>query len=155
MTNKGDYLNALESAIRMRHKSIPIHRETVFVRAKTGDEEIVWEGLVEEFNLSGHQTARTCYAWLHTEPNGRSKIITVLHNMLIDSAEKAVQAAIFTDAQPPVRRFSVELKSLAKQIQECKELIHKLGIKAEDLSAVVDSAKQIKESLWRKNSPEF
>ncbi|HEV2318347.1 MAG TPA: hypothetical protein VGV18_01250 [Verrucomicrobiae bacterium] len=155
MTNKGDYLNALESAIRMRHKCIATHRETVFVLAKTEDGETVWEGLVEEFNLSGHVTARICYVWRHAEPNGRSKIITVLHNKFIDSAEKAVQAAIFTDAQPPARRFSTDLKSLAIQIRECKELIYRMGIKSEDLSASVDSAQQIKESIWRKQSQGF
>jgi hypothetical protein len=156
MSNKGDYLDALESAIRIRHKCNPMHRQTVFAQAKTEDEETVWEGLVEEFDLSGHKTAHTCYAWLHTESNGRSKIITVLRNTFIDSAQKAVEAAIFADAQPPVRKFSDDLNSLAKQIQECKELIRKMGIKSEDLSASIEISRQTTEKLWRrKNSQSF
>ena len=152
MNGKGDYLNALESAIRIRHKCNPTHRQTVFVRAKTEDEETVWEGLVEEFELAGRQTAQTCYAWGHIEPNGRSKIIAVLGSKIIDSAQKAVQAAIFTDTQPPVRKFSDELKRMTKQLEECKELVRKMGIKSEDLSASIDATRQIKDGLWRKPS---
>lgn len=155
MTSTGHYLKTLESAIRIRHKCRPEHRQTVFVQATTKDEETVWEGLVEEFDLAGHERATTCYAWQHMEPNGRSKIIAVLRNTFINSAQMAVEAAIFTDAQPPVLRFSDELISLAKQIQECKDLIRKMGIKSEDLSASIDSARQIKERRWQKRSDDF
>jgi hypothetical protein len=154
MTNKGDYLSALESAIRMGHKCSPTHRQTAFVRAKTQDEETVWEGFVEEFELAGHSRAKKCYAWRHMESGGRSKIIAVLGSNLIDSAQKAVQAAIFTDTQPPERKFSDELDCLAKQLQECKELIRKMGIKSEDLSASIDASRQIKSNIWRKGTPD-
>jgi hypothetical protein len=139
MTNTGDYLSTLESAIRMRHNCRPTHKQTVFVRATTEEAETVWEGLIEEFDLASHATAKICYAWRHTEPDGRSKIIAVLRNTFIDSPQKAVEAAIFTDAQPPVRNFSDDMKSLAKQLQECKELIRKMGIKSADLFASIDS----------------
>lgn len=152
MTRNGDYLSALESAIRIRHKCNPTHRETVFVLAKTEDEETVWEGLVEEFDLTGHKTAKACFAWQHHCPNGGSKMITVLKNTFIDSAQKAVEAAIFTDAQPPVLKFSDDLKLLARQLQECKDLIRRMGIKSEDLSASIESSRQIKEDLWRNYS---
>lgn len=155
MTRNGDYLCALESAIRIRHKCNPTHRQTVFVRAKTQDDETVWEGLVEEFDLTGHRTARTCYAWRYECPNGSSKIIAVLRSKLIDSAQKAVEAAIFTDAQPPVLRFSDDLKLLSRQLQECKDLIRKMGIKSEDLSVSIESARQIKDDLWRKKLAPF
>lgn len=149
MTRNVDYLSALESAIRIRHKCNPTHRLTIFVQVKTEDLETVWEGVVEEFDLAGHQTAKTCYAWGHVIPSGRSKIIAVLKSTLIDSAEKAVQAAIFTDTQP-VLRFSDDLKSLTSQLQECKDLIHKMGIKSGDLSASIESNRQIEESArWK------
>jgi hypothetical protein len=139
MTNTGDYLSTLESAIRMRHNCRPTHKQTLFVRTTTKEAETVWEGLVEEFDLASHATAKTCYAWRHTEPDSRSKIIAVLRNTFIDSAQKAVEAAIFMDAQPLARKFSDEMKLLAKQLQECKELIRKMGIKSEDLFASIDS----------------
>jgi hypothetical protein len=145
MTRKGDYVSALESAIRMRHKCIPTHRQTVFVRAKTADEETVWEGFVEEFELAGHKRAKICYAWRHMESGGRSKIIAILGNHFIDSAQKAVQAAIFTDTQPPERRFSDEMECLSKQLQECKDLIRRMGVKSEDLSASIESSRESRE----------
>ena len=152
MKRKEDYLDALESAIRLRHACSPTHKQTVFVRAKTEDDESIWTGLVEEFDLSGHQTAKICYAWRHMEPNGNSKIIVVLENRFIHSAQKAVEAAIFINAQPPVRESSDELRSLAKQIQECKELIHKMGIKSENLSASIESAEQNLEIIrWKRS----
>jgi hypothetical protein len=151
MISKTNYTSTLESAIRIRHKCSPTHSQTVFVRAETHDEEILWEGLVEIFELAEHKKAKICYAWRHTEPNGKSKIIAVLGNSFIDSPQKAVEAAVFTDAQPPVRRFSDDMKSLAKQIQECKELIQKMGMKSEELSASIDATRQSRESRWRKN----
>ena len=152
MSRNGDYLNALESAIRMRHNCNPTHRHTVFVRAETKDEETVWEGFVEEFELLGHRTANACYAWWHRDPNGGSKIIAVMGSKIIDSPQKAVQAAIFTDTQPPVREFSAELERLAKQLEECKVLVRKMGIKSEELSASIDATRQIKGKMWLKRS---
>ncbi|MGH7941269.1 MAG: hypothetical protein ACREE6_13090 [Limisphaerales bacterium] len=149
MTKKSDYLSALESAIKIRHKCQPAHRQTMFVRAKTKEQEIVWEGLVEEFELSGHQRARNCYAWRHIEAGGKSKIIAVLGNRLIDSPQKAVEAAIFTDTQPPVRKFSDEIESLKKQLQECKDLLRKMGIESEDLSAAIEESRTVSEGLRR------
>jgi hypothetical protein len=152
MIRKADYLGTLESAIGMRHHCSPTHKQTIFVRANTEDQETVWEGLVEEFDLSGHETAKTCYAWRHMEPNGRSKIIAVLRNTFIDSAEKAVQAAIFTDAQPPVRKFSDDLERLARQLKECKEMIRNMGIKSEDLSVSIDSTREVREEIRRRRA---
>jgi hypothetical protein len=137
MPRNWDHLNALESAIKLRHKCNPTHRQTVFVQAKTEAEETVWEGLVDEFDLFGHETAKACYAWRHVRSNGGSKIITILQNTFVDSAQKAVEAAIFTDAQPLVLSFSDDLKLLSGQLQECKLLIQKMGVKSEGLSASI------------------
>lgn len=82
---------------------MPTHKETAFVHEKTKDEQTVWQGYVEVFNLTGHKEAETCYAWEHAYKNRRVKIISVLGSHLIDSATKAIQAAIFMDQQPPVR----------------------------------------------------
>ena len=153
MTSKGTYLNALESAIKIRHKCSPTHRQTVFVRAKTEADETVWEGFVEEFEVVGHATAKICYAWQHMEPKGRSKIIAIPRNSFVDSPQKAVEAAIFTDAQP-VQTFSEEMESLAKQLEECKKLIHRMGNKSEDLAVLIDSVGQ-EERGWRKGSDHF
>lgn len=72
----------------------------------------MWEGNVEEFDLVGHRTAKICYAWLSVSEDDKTKIFTILKNRVINSATKAVQAAIFVDAQPslhePLRRRRFE-----------------------------------------------
>jgi hypothetical protein len=99
MPRRSDYLEALETAIFVNHKCKPTHRETAFVHVKTKDAETVWKGYVEIFDLSGHKEARTCYAWQNIECSG--KIFAILGNNFIDSAPKAVQAAIFVDKERP------------------------------------------------------
>src|SRR5579859_6013227 len=78
MLVRGDYLGALEAAIVVRHKCYPLHKETVYVEEKTSDGESVWEGEVEEFELTGHKKATTCYAWQHIDDKGIKKIFAIL-----------------------------------------------------------------------------
>jgi hypothetical protein len=124
MSRKADYIDALESAILVKHKCMPTHRETIFVREETEDKETVWEGEVETFDLAGHKEAKRCFAWRYTDGNGGVKIFAVLENQFIDSAKRAVQAAIFMDAQPPVRKYSKEyskeMELLKKQFEELR-----------------------------------
>jgi phosphate uptake regulator len=49
--------------------------------------------------------AQTCYAWRHTDGHG-TKIFTVLGNQVVSSAQRAIQAAIFVDVQPPAPKFA-------------------------------------------------
>lgn len=99
-----DYLNALKGAVLIRHGCKANHKKTIYVNEQTLDKEMVWQGNVEEFDVVGHKTAKTCYAWLWVDDEGKCKVFTVLRNRVIDSATKAVQAAIFVDAQPPVHK---------------------------------------------------
>ena len=101
MTKSTDYLDALASAIKLQHKCRPAHKETIFVHERTADEETVWKGEVEVFDLKEHPKAKTCYAWEHKGGNGNVKIFTILGSDIIDSANRAVQAAIFVGEQPP------------------------------------------------------
>lgn len=97
-----EYLNTLKGAILIRHGCNANHKRTVYVNEQTVAKETVWEGNVEEFDLIGHKKAKICYAWLSVSEDGKTKIFTVLKNRVVNSATKAVQAAIFVDAQPPV-----------------------------------------------------
>ena len=144
MPNRTEYLNALESAIMVKHGCRPIHQKTDFVRLMTRDKETVWEGYVETFELIGHE-AKSCYVWQHTDSNGNVKIFAVLGNNLIQSPEKAVQAAIFADVQPAVREFTDSMASLKRQLEEYKRLIRKMGAVSEDLNASIEAAKRIAE----------
>lgn len=97
-----EYLNTLKGAILIRHGCRAKHKRTIYVSEQTVEKETMWEGNVEEFDLLGHSTAKTCYAWLSIGEEGKTKIFTVLKNRVINSATKAVQAAIFVDAQPSI-----------------------------------------------------
>ena len=66
-----------------------ISRERVNERFKG---EPVWEGEVLVFELEGHPTAHTCYAW---EVDGR--VTAVLHTGPVDSPVKAVRASILAE----------------------------------------------------------
>lgn len=148
---KAGYLSKLESAILIKHQCEPLHKETVFVQEQTKDRETVWEGFVDAFDLIGHKEAKICYAWQHTGSEGNAKIFTVLGNNFITSAQKAVQAAIFADAQPIRRRESLE--SLKWQLEDCKEKIRKMGIMSEDLKAAIDSTRGTRENILQKRNP--
>lgn len=116
-------ISSLESAIKIRYECRPTHKETVFVREKTVDNQTIWQGNVEVFDLEDHDHAKTCYAWQHTEERGRVKIFAVLGNEIIYSPSRAVQAAIFVDAQPPeIQPAESELDCRDDEFQPMSEI---------------------------------
>jgi len=61
--------------------------------------KIVWQGTVEVFDLHGHATAGRCYAWSHSKDDGGERYVAVLGVPPVDSAQRAVQAAIVAEAK--------------------------------------------------------
>lgn len=60
--------------------------------------EIVWQGLVSQFELRGHPSATKCYAWsVPATDTSKQKFYAVLHTPDVDSPEKAVRASIVAD----------------------------------------------------------
>ena len=110
MVKNDFYVKVLESAIFIKHECKATHRETVFVREATQDDETVWMGNVEVFDLAWHETARTCYAWVHNSENEPPKIFALPRNHAVNSPQRAVQAAIFKDEQPIIPPPSVSSK---------------------------------------------
>jgi len=90
-------IEALKKAILDLHgckatwiKSVPI--KEVF------EGEMVWEGIVQVFNLIEHPKAKRCYAWSHELEGSKKRLFfAVLHQGAIDSPEKAVKASIVQD----------------------------------------------------------
>jgi hypothetical protein len=148
MSRKAEYLEALEAAILIKHKCKPTHRETVFVREETEEKETVWEGYVDTFDLTGHKEAKACYAWQYTDGKGGVKIFAVLENQFIDSAKRAVQAAIFMDVQPLLRHSPQDWELFKKQLEEFKKTLRGIGTKIDVLE---DSARVVKGA--RENTP--
>lgn len=60
ITMSTGYFGELEKAIRLRCRCAAIHRKTVFVHEKTEDDETVWSGDVEEFDLVDCKDANRC-----------------------------------------------------------------------------------------------
>jgi len=148
MQEAGEYLEVLAMAIRANYQCEPTHRASIFVRNKNGDDETVWEGFVEVFDLAGHPESDSCYAWLGSEdPHG--KIVTVLGNVLVDSPKRAVEAAIFMGVQPVDSRFSQDLVLLRWQITEAKTILRRTQMKSEDLAAAIQALEQTRNRIRR------
>jgi hypothetical protein len=89
------YIEELESIIRKLHQAEPTHVESVPITEKFQG-QIVWDGVVEVFDLAGHPTASRVYAWAHDtdDPENPRRHVTVLQLHPIKSARDAVRAAI-------------------------------------------------------------
>jgi len=91
------YIEELQDVIKKLHEAEARHLESVPVK-EMHKGQIVWEGVVEVFELIGHPKASKIYAWSHEKWEGEaasgSRTITVLHIHPIQSARDAVRAAI-------------------------------------------------------------
>jgi hypothetical protein len=90
------YLEELRDAIRRLHGAEATHVESVVVK-ETFKEQIVWEGIVEVFDLVGHPTAHRAYAWAHDGKHPKESSVAVLHKEPITSAAAAVRAALIQE----------------------------------------------------------
>jgi hypothetical protein len=91
MTPKTE-LQRLEKAIWDLHKAHAAHRESVPVREVHGG-LVVWDGVVEVFDLLDHPKAKMAYAWAHEADSGGRRFVAVLGLGPVDSPRTAVQAA--------------------------------------------------------------
>lgn len=93
-----EYTAQLKAAILRLHgcESDYAGREDVI---ETFQDELVWSGYVEIFNLRGHPKAKRCYAWSHfTGDDGDAKrYVAVLELPPVDSPHTAVRAAIMAE----------------------------------------------------------
>jgi hypothetical protein len=85
-------LNKLREAVEKTHNCGATYVNSVAV-AKRFQEQMTWQGIVEMFDLTGHPTAKRCYAWSY-EAHGAEKFMTVLEIPPVCSAETAVKAAM-------------------------------------------------------------
>ena len=95
-----DYIGELKNVIRQLHGFEADHAETVLVK-EVFQGQTVWEGEVEVFNIRGHPKARRCYAWAHAtgEDDRGKRYVAVLELPPVESAQKAVRAAIIDEAR--------------------------------------------------------
>jgi hypothetical protein len=88
----------LREAIHHLHGATAAHVESVSVR-ETHNGEILWDGVVEVFDLAGHPKANRIYAWSRDtdDPKHPRQDITVLHIPPVVSPKTAVQAVILQE----------------------------------------------------------
>ena len=146
MEQKSDYLRTLEAAVFVAHNCWPIHRGTCFVWEETEDNAVVWAGPVELFSLPDHEKAKNCYAWQHKDDDGHPKVFAVLQTRFINSAKKAVEAAIFADVQP-VPRHTYTLELFKKHLVEADRTLYDAQIKTQNLDASVQSVKNAMDKI--------
>jgi hypothetical protein len=91
-------LPALIEAIKHLHGCAATWVESVQVR-EMHQGAAVWEGEVQVFNLTGHSGAPRAYAWSEPTTGTKRRFFAVLHVPPIDSAAKAVQGSIVSDAK--------------------------------------------------------
>jgi hypothetical protein len=93
-----NYIEELQAVIRKLHGTESTHVETVPV-VETFQEQTVWEGEVEVFDLHNHPTTDRIYAWSHDtdDPNNPRRHVTVLHLPPAITPRKAVQVSIASD----------------------------------------------------------
>jgi hypothetical protein len=97
------YLEELQEIIHKLHGVHSTHLQSVPVTERF-EGKVVWDGVVEVFQLFGHPKATHAYAWSHKtdDPKQPKRSVTVLKIPPAVSPETAVRLAIiqeFRDAE--------------------------------------------------------
>jgi len=86
-------IDSLKKAILDLHGCDSTWIESVPVK-ETFQGEVVWEGVVQVFELHNCPTATRCYVWSYRTKGKKRRFVAVLHQGPVDSPEKAVRASI-------------------------------------------------------------
>ncbi|MGC1160368.1 MAG: hypothetical protein WA891_21430 [Acidobacteriaceae bacterium] len=91
-------LGDLRRVIHELHGAKATYIESVAVREMYKG-RIVWDGVVEVFDLAGHPKTNRIYAWAHDtdDPKQPKRYVTVLHIPPVVSPQTAVQAVILQE----------------------------------------------------------
>jgi hypothetical protein len=97
-------IEELREVIHQLHGATATHRESVPVK-ETWQGNVIWDGVVEVFDLKGHPKTHRAYAWSHAtdDPKQPKRHVTVLHIPPAISPQTAVQAVIMQEIQSHAR----------------------------------------------------
>lgn len=92
------YLEELQEVIRKLHGVHSTHVQSVPVKEEFNG-KVIWDGIVEVFQLHGHPKATHAYAWSHEtdDPKQPRRSVTVLKIPPAVSPETAVRVAIMQE----------------------------------------------------------
>ena len=92
-------IKSLEKAILDLHGCHARWIESVPVK-EVFQGEIVWEGILQVFDLEDHPTAKRAYAWSYPVGHSRKRrFFAVLHQGPVKSARDAVRASIVSESR--------------------------------------------------------
>jgi hypothetical protein len=93
-----NYIDELQKAIHRFHGVHSTHIESVPVKEEF-DGRVIWDGIVEVFQLHDHPDATHAYAWTHDtdNPNQPKRTVTVLKIPPAVSPLTAVRVAIMQE----------------------------------------------------------
>lgn len=96
--NYARYIEELQDVIRRLHGVHATHVKSVPV-TETHNGSVIWDGIVEVFELHGHPKATHAYAWTHEtdDPKNPKRSVTVLKIPPATSPETAVRVAIMQE----------------------------------------------------------
>lgn len=90
-------IDNLKKAVELAAECTARHSRSELV-VETFQGQLVWEGMVEVFDLIGHPKAKRAYAWAY--PDGdETRFATALEIPPVVSAQTAVRAAIVSGEQ--------------------------------------------------------
>jgi hypothetical protein len=90
-------INSLKSVIEKTHGVEARFIESVPV-TETFEGRKVWEGIVNIFEITGHKTAKICYAWSYPiEGSKKHRFSVVLQSPPINTPQEAVRVAIIQE----------------------------------------------------------
>jgi len=92
------YLEELQDVIHKLHGVHSTHVQSVPVKEEFNG-NVIWDGIVEVFQLHGHPKATHAYAWTHDtdDPKQPKRSMTVLNIPPATSPETAVRVAIMQE----------------------------------------------------------
>ena len=92
------YIEELQAVIHKLHGVHSTHVQSVPVKEEFNG-EVLWDGIVEVFQLHGHPDATHAYAWSHEtdDPKQPRRSVTVLKIPPAVSPETAVRVAIMQE----------------------------------------------------------
>lgn len=89
-----DRIDQLREAVEVMHKCKAVHVASAPIVEMFGS-KVVWDGVVETFEISGHPKAKKCHAWSYKDGK-ETQYVTVLEIPPVKDARTAVQASIVT-----------------------------------------------------------
>jgi len=90
-------IEQLRFAVETMRRCKASHEASTPIR-ETFRRPVVWEGVVESWDLTGHPKAKWCYAWSFQD-NGETQYVTALEIPPGESPLTAVRATIVADSK--------------------------------------------------------